>query len=77
MLFTNVLAIQNVPAAHHTGSGAFPQLSLPLPVNYEPLNLVNIDEVQAIVEMLPKREASGPDGITNGMLKKMPLIGMD
>jgi hypothetical protein len=76
-LFANVLAIQNVPAAHYTANDdAFPQLSLPLPVNYEPLNLVNVDEVQAIVEALPKRKAPGPDGITNGMLKKMPLIGM-
>jgi hypothetical protein len=32
--------------------------------------------VHAIVEAPPKQKASDPDGINNGMLYKMPLIGM-
>jgi hypothetical protein len=39
------------------------------------LNLI-LGEVQASVEALPQRKAPGPDGITNELLKKMPLIGM-
>jgi hypothetical protein len=65
-----------VPAAHYTANDAFPQLSLPPTVNNEPIDLVNVDEAQSVVEGLPKRKAPGPDGITNKMLKKMPLIGM-
>jgi hypothetical protein len=65
------LAIQNVPAAQYTASDdAFPQLSLPLPVNYEPLNLVNVDKAQSVVFALPKRKMPGRDVSTNGMLKK-------
>jgi hypothetical protein len=76
-LLSNVLVIQNAPAAHYTAiDDAFPQLSLPLPVNHKPLDLVKVDEVHANVAALPKREAPGRDGTTSGMLKKMPLIGM-
>ncbi|KAJ3632131.1 hypothetical protein Zmor_022067 [Zophobas morio] len=72
-LIANVLAIQNLLATHYTANDdAFSQLSLPFPDNYEPLNLINVDEVQAIVEALPKRKAPDPDGITNKMQKKMP-----
>ncbi|KAJ3615671.1 hypothetical protein Zmor_012384 [Zophobas morio] len=73
-LFAHFLASQIVPFAHYTANDdAFPQLSLPLPVNYGPFNLVNNEEVQAIVEALPKRKAPDPDGIINEMLKKMRL----
>jgi hypothetical protein len=75
--FANALVIQKVPAAHYTASyDAFPQLSLPLPVNCEPPNLVNVDEVQALLKALPKRKALGPHGITNELLKRMPLTGV-
>jgi hypothetical protein len=59
-LFANLLATQNVPAAHLTANDALPQLSLPLPDVHEPLELVNVGEVQAIVEALPQRKAPGP-----------------
>ncbi|KAJ3632082.1 hypothetical protein Zmor_024806 [Zophobas morio] len=76
-LFVNVLAIQAVASCSlYSNDDSFPQLSLHLPVNYEPLYLVYADQVQAIIEALPKRKAPGPNGITNEMLKKMSLIGI-
>jgi hypothetical protein len=70
-LFANVLAIQNVPAAPYTANDdAFLQLNLPFLVNYETINLIFVDEVQAIVEALSKRIVHGPYGITNELLKK-------
>jgi hypothetical protein len=50
----------------------FPKLSLTLSVDCKLLNLLKVDQVQAIVEVLLKRIGFGPDGITNELLKKMP-----
>ncbi|KAJ3616069.1 hypothetical protein Zmor_012078 [Zophobas morio] len=51
-------------------------LAYPSPSTTSHLNLANVDKVQAIVVALSKRKTPGPEGITNGMLEKMPLIGM-
>jgi hypothetical protein len=67
-LFANLLATQNVPAAHLTANDALPQLSLSLPDAYEPRKLIIIGEFQAIPQALPKRKAPALDG--NEMLKK-------
>jgi hypothetical protein len=73
--FANLLATQKVPAAHLTANDAFQLLGFLLPEVYGTLKLVNAGEVQAIVRTLLKRNVPGPDGITNVLLKKMPLTG--
>jgi hypothetical protein len=44
-----------VPAAHLTANEAFQQLSFLLPDVHKPLELVNADDIQAIIKVLPKQ----------------------
>jgi hypothetical protein len=68
-LLINLLATQKVVAIHLTFTDALLHLGLPH-------SNVYIGGIQAIVEVLHKLKALGPDGTTNEMLEKTLLTGM-